>query len=406
MARALNPHASAVRTVISAEKEIGRGVALAAAGLYSNPQTPMRALLDDSSGSGGGAAAAAMPLPENLREGVKATVLANRDASGGLIDATPANMAALEAARAAEEPLILHSVQGTKTNLREPYPPVPANLLNAGGANDVLVVVDACQGRCSNEEIAGFLNDGAAVLVTGSKFYQGPPFSGALLVPPQLTKAVAAAVDSGSAGSELPPLMPEYFSAADFPEAWQGWRSQLPQDENNVGSALRWLGALAEMEAYHGAGTSTQRAQVSKAWAESVVAACHGAVEVFESNGSIVNITVRKNGSSNSSSSSSSSGDLMSVPELNLLHKWLTMDLSSVLGDASASAPVFIGQPVEVAKDFGVVRIALGAPDVRALLGDSEAVLATDRAVIAKINLVANNFDRLCAHFGEPTIAR
>lgn len=110
--------------------------------------------------------------------------------------------------------------------------------------------------------------------------------------------------------------------------------------------------------------------------------------------------------SSNSSSSSSSSGDLMSVPELKLLHKWLTMDLSSVLGDASASAPVFIGQPVEVAKDFGVVRIALGAPDVRALLGDSEAVLATDRAVIAKINLVANNFDRLCAHFGEPTIAR
>ena len=395
MARALNPHASVVRTVISAEKEIGRGVALAAAGLYSNPQTPMRALLEESSGSG----AAEMPLPENLREGVKATVLANRDASGALVDATPANTAALEAARVAKEPLILHSVQGTKTNLREPYPPVAAAHLKDGATHDVLVVVDACQGRCTNEEIAGFLHDGAMVLVTGSKFFQGPPFSGALLVPPQLTKDIAAAVDAGSEGSALPPLMSEYFSAADFPEAWGGWRAQLPQDQNNVGSALRWLGALAEMEAYHGAGTQAQRAKVSKEWANSVVGICHGAVEVFEANGSIVNITVRKNGSD---------GELMGVPDLTLFHKWLTMDLSTALGESAegASTPVFIGQPVEVAKDFGIVRIALGAPDVRALLEDPEAVLATDRAVVAKINLVANNFDRLCAHFGEPTIAR
>ena len=39
-----------------------------------------------------------------------------------MVDAAAVNLAELEQALAAREPLILHSVAGTKTDLREPYP--------------------------------------------------------------------------------------------------------------------------------------------------------------------------------------------------------------------------------------------------------------------------------------------
>ena len=48
----------------------------------------------------------------------------------------------------------------------------------------------------TNSELNSFLDDGAMVLVTGSKFYQGPPFSGALLIPPALNAALSAATNN------------------------------------------------------------------------------------------------------------------------------------------------------------------------------------------------------------------
>ena len=58
------------------------------------------------------------------------------------------------------------------------------------------VLVDACQMRLPLERIRACLAAGWMVLVTGSKFFGGPPFAGALLVPaPIITRA-----------SQLPPL--------------------------------------------------------------------------------------------------------------------------------------------------------------------------------------------------------
>ena len=45
------------------------------------------------------------------------------------------------------------------------------------------VVVDACQARLSSDAVRTYVEAGWLVLVTGSKFFTGPPFSGALLVP-------------------------------------------------------------------------------------------------------------------------------------------------------------------------------------------------------------------------------
>ena len=61
-------------------------------------------------------------LPEDISAWVQARVVANRDAKGTVVDAVSVNLTELEQALAAGEPLILHSVAGTKTDLREPYP--------------------------------------------------------------------------------------------------------------------------------------------------------------------------------------------------------------------------------------------------------------------------------------------
>ena len=47
----------------------------------------------------------------------------------------------------------------------------------------VQIVVDACQMRLGRPRLRNYLDRGCIVIVTGSKFFTGPPFSGALLVP-------------------------------------------------------------------------------------------------------------------------------------------------------------------------------------------------------------------------------
>lgn len=68
------------------------------------------------------------------------------------------------------------------------------------------VVVDACQLRSDAENIVEYASKGFITLVTGSKFYCGPPFSGAVLFPP----AALAELEAGF--EHLPPGFEDYFS--------------------------------------------------------------------------------------------------------------------------------------------------------------------------------------------------
>ena len=205
-------------------------------------------------------------------------------------------------------------------------------------------------------------------------------------------------MEEGGAAATLPPIFSEYFCAADLPVELAKWRAQLPQQPNR-GSAARWTGALAEMEAYHAAGTTASREAACVRWQSDIAAlvesaaARGGGAQIFEVNGTIANVTVDVNGAP------------LTVPDLKLLHKWLTLDLSDALASAGGDLPavatksVYIGQPVEIAADFGIVRIALGAQDVRGLLDDRDSVLAVDAAVLEKINIIAANFDSIKGHF-------
>jgi hypothetical protein len=109
--------------------------------------------------------------------------------------------------------------------------------------DQVQVVVDACQMRLGRTRLRKYLDRGYLVLITGSKFFTGPPFSGALLVP----SALAQGFDT--AGDIAPGLL-EYTSRSDWPKNWAGLRSRFPV-RANFGQWLRWEAALEEIRAYY-----------------------------------------------------------------------------------------------------------------------------------------------------------
>jgi hypothetical protein len=107
----------------------------------------------------------------------------------------------------------------------------------------VQIVVDACQMRLGRPRLRKYLDRGYMVIVTGSKFFTGPPFSGALLVPAGFSKALDAV-------TEAAPGLCEYSSRSDWPKNWSALRSRLPI-RTNFGQWLRWEAALEEIRAYY-----------------------------------------------------------------------------------------------------------------------------------------------------------
>jgi hypothetical protein len=104
-------------------------------------------------------------------------------------------------------------------------------------------VIDACQMRLSRRRIARYLDDGFMVLLTGSKYFTGPPFCGALLLPPALARRLAAA-EFDFTGLDA------YNSKCDWPRTWNAARAQLPA-KPNFGQWLRWETALEELIGYY-----------------------------------------------------------------------------------------------------------------------------------------------------------
>jgi hypothetical protein len=108
--------------------------------------------------------------------------------------------------------------------------------------DDVRVVVDACQMRLGQNRLRAYLSRGYLVMITGSKFFTGPAFSGALLVPPALAQAARAI-------SAVPQGLRDYSSRFDWPPCWPFLRAAFAP-EPQYGQWLRWEAALAEMGAY------------------------------------------------------------------------------------------------------------------------------------------------------------
>jgi hypothetical protein len=149
---------------------------------------------------------------------------------------------AVERAAASGNKVLLQVMDSSKFGWRAPSDAC-LDAITARWPDEVQIVVDACQMRLGRARLKRYLERGYLVIVTGSKFFTGPPFSGAVLVP----GSFAHRLDATNA---VPPGLLEYTSRSDWPQNWPKLRLHFPV-RTNFGQWLRWEAAIEEIGAYY-----------------------------------------------------------------------------------------------------------------------------------------------------------
>ena len=341
-----------ILNILIAPEETGRGVPMAARGVHFAVDTAL-----------GHAVSCEAPIA-GFRPDTELANVYLRDANGALrsADAIEAELeAVLAGGIASGRQVILHVLDLSKTGLLSPRPAFLAKMRARHGEFDI--VVDACQARLSAGSVQAYLRLNAVVLITGSKFFTGPPFAGALLIP----EAMARRLDR----AELPEGLDAYFGRDEFPERCRA-AAKLPP-VGNYGLSLRWHAALAEMRAFVLV-QPAERAEILLGFAEAVreSVATNPALtlleapeiargeddEAWECLPSIFSFSLR---------APHDPGRCLTPIEARAVYLWLNADLSEILpGDAAASRICHIGQPVRLPQPgsegfMGVLRVSAGA---------------------------------------------
>ncbi|MFZ1989941.1 MAG: hypothetical protein WAW96_09240 [Alphaproteobacteria bacterium] len=220
-------------SIVVAAEETGSGTSHTALGQHFNSQ------------AANGSPVVKGAAIEGLADGVARVdiTVRNRDGSARSLDEIDSNvMTAIGIAHAHGRKIVLFAMDQSKSGLGGPSNDC-LRYIRQHWSDNVQIVIDACQGRISPREINEHLADGRLVLMTGSKFFAGPPFSGAVFVPSVLA-------DKLEHVHEVPAGLCDYSGSSEWPERWAGIRAQLPGTMNR-GLWLRWEAALAEIEAYH-----------------------------------------------------------------------------------------------------------------------------------------------------------
>jgi len=185
------------------------------------------------------------PLEGMDRDPVTLCHVSLRDERGaarglGEIDATVTHI--VDDAVSRDRHVMLHVMDSSKTGLGGPSLDT-ARALAARQREQLWVVVDAAQMRASRTTLRRYDEAGCITVLTGSKFFTGPPFAGAVTIPAWLAAKLARL-------DRLPPGLCSYFSRIDLPRQWQGWLASTGM-ACNPGLLLRWEASLAEIEAFH-----------------------------------------------------------------------------------------------------------------------------------------------------------
>jgi hypothetical protein len=220
-------------SLVAASDETGSGAGFATRGRHFNAFTAL-----------GASVAKGEPI-RGLADGVIGVRVPLRDGFGRLrpleeIDGDIAHTVAREVA--AKKRVVLWAMDSSKFGLRSPSEDCLRWIADAAG-EDVMIVIDACQARLGRRRIGWYLERGFPVLITGSKFFTGAPFSGALLIPETLVERCAAI-------GAVPHGLGTYTGQYDWPARFSNIRSALPP-QFNLGTLLRWSAALTEMRDYY-----------------------------------------------------------------------------------------------------------------------------------------------------------
>ncbi|MGS0647221.1 hypothetical protein ACU81Q_06280 [Komagataeibacter melomenusus] len=404
---ALAPGGRPVSNILLAPEETGSGVPLAAQGRHFANDTAL--------GHGVTRGTRIAGFPDD-------TEVANvpmRDGAGHVralpeVDAQTCRLA--HELRAAGRHVLLHRLDLSKTGLLAPGLAALEQAtapLETDSSDRPDVVVDACQARLEPARVRAYLDMGWMVMVTGSKFFTGPPFCGALLLPACVRRRL-------DGPRSLPVGLADYSYRAAWPAGPA--RDSLPAG-HNIGLILRWQAALAEITAFGAIPRAVVRdrlrtflAAVTAQIAASpvlellppVAPARPGPDQAWDCLPTIMSFFVR--------APDSPDGGFrpLAVAEARQLYAWLNTDLSGCIPaddpDAALAAVLcHVGQPVPLAHPAlpgalaGALRISAGA---RLVSGEPshEGMDPTERLrrearnvgrILDKIGLILRHWPRL-----------
>ena len=141
-----------------------------------------------------------------------------------------------------EKSIIVSLVVGSKSGIEDNL-----SWIDELNADNVLWNVDMCQFRHSRELIESLTSKGVSVMITGSKFYQAPPFCGAILIPDRWVRNIEHHNELNSFNQ-----FREVFSIYDIPERLRA-KTNLPS-EINKGGVCRWLVTIKSIYALRSIG--------------------------------------------------------------------------------------------------------------------------------------------------------
>jgi hypothetical protein len=358
-----------VVNIVVGPSEVGSGTPLAAAGCHYDSLTPS-----------GLRVIAGEPVDAGLAALVDVRTVELRTAAGEMLSESEIDAAVIELfveANDADAIPLVHIVAHSKTGVHAPSLSCVERLRKIG--DDVVVVVDAAQGRFSRRGLRDVLQKDYLVMFTGSKFYGGPPFSGALLVPRKYQPANRG-ID------RLPAGFAQYFTACEMPESWSEIRGSL-SDEPNMGALLRWAAALAEIEAYYDVPDSA-RLRVLRFFEAEVPRVLGGgeiirllpvfpplyddtAERLLESKTTVFGFWITPSGARRP----------LGKTELKQMHAELASDLSMThrgLDPCIVSREYHLGQPVDLGPAGCVLRVALGGELITRVATDTSLGNALD----------------------------
>ncbi|MDI6652117.1 hypothetical protein QMA67_04045 [Gluconobacter japonicus] len=379
-----------VSSILLAPDETGSGVPLAACGRHFAADSACATLV------GKGELIEGFPADTRL---IGVTI---RHSDGTSRAIEEINAECLELARQevkAGRHVLMHRLDQSKTGLAAPDMNT-IEILRRELGEHFSVVVDACQARLSPSRVFEWVESGLMVMVTGSKFFTGPPFCGAILLPEKLRNRLRSL--------SLPVGLKDYAHRDEWPE---GSDENALSTGHNIGLALRWHAALAEMDALFTLPDDTIRYRLESFMAQ--------AVDIVDR---CPSLTMLPMGQPVDDGRWDAVPTILSflvddplVPERPLaledarkLHRWLNADLSPWVREGEPALLCVLGQPVPVPHPLldgpaGALRLCAGARLVsgepsHAGLDESQRLqreCADARRVIAKLELILKHWNVL-----------
>jgi len=257
--------------------------------------------------------------------------------------------------------IIINLVYGSKSGIEDNL-----ELIDKIKGDNIFWNTDLCQFRHNKSIIKKLIEKKSTVMITGSKFYQCPPFCAAVLIPKDIFNKV-----SENAKPEICSEFSSVFSSYDFPPVLRdklGLRKKI-----NPARILKWSYTLEEIEKFNLLPSSLIKEKVDS-WRTTVSNYLkeHKQYELMpfqeNTNKTIISFRVKHNGS------------YLNEQALRKLHYLTATKTYDDLGEGQSM--IFIGQPVTYFSDKSFLRLAIGSKNIRSFVSNDERDFKLDKKII------------------------